>query len=814
MLSVFKQDLRYGVRQLRKNPGFTASAVLTLALGIGANVTVFLILYGVLLRPLPFPQPQELVRIERLYPDGELSTAYSATKVLFMPRASRTLESTAGYDYVPNHMNLVQGGEAIPLQGLGVTKDFFHVFQMEPEMGRGFNAQDTTPNAPGVAVISDATWRQQFAADPNILGQAITLGNKRFTVIGVANPKFRLDAKVDVWTPLCLVENAEDHNNMYHFVARLKPGVTREQAQDDLKRVLLQLKETYPALWSKDESVRVLDYHDSLVGDVRPALEILMGAVGLVLVIVVANILSLLLTRSIARRREMSLRAALGASSWRILRQLLVENTILCIAGGSAGLLFAVFAVPALLRLSPLELPHFAAFGASGATVLFAAALTIACALLFSFVPALESRRSQLNDSLRLNPTQVASSRNLSQRLLVVGEVATSLVLLVAAALLLTSFWKLIHVSPGFTTERVLTFKTSLTDEQAATTASMARHLDALLGRMEAEPGVESAAGVLSLPTQVTPDLPFDIVGRPKGDREATGDEKYVPVTAHFFETLQIPIITGRSFTAGDVQGATPVVIVNQQFARTYFKGQNPVGQYILIGVGMGPELADSVRQIVGVVGDTKSSGLDMPAPGMMYLPAEQIPDTMTRMDARMLGISWVMRTKSSQLGVVDGMRRIFLEHNHTPLLSVTSMQDVISASVAQQRFNMMLLCIFGMISLILGAAGLYGVMSYTVARQTKEIGVRMAIGAQRGDILQMVLREAGRLVVYGLLLGVVAALAGAHLLRSLLFGIAPRDPFAIAAMCGLLLLTGLFAAWWPARRAAATEPMQALRSE
>ena len=301
-MNFLRQDILYAVRQLRKSPGFAAAVVLTLALGIGANLTVFLILYGVILKPLPFPEPQQLVRVNRFYPDGTTVPAYSGTKALFLRRVSRTLESAAAYDYIPSHVNLLQGDQVVPLEALRATSDFFRVFRMEPKLGRGFTAADMVPNAPAVAVLSDSSWRQQFNADPNVLGRSITLGNKPYTVIGVANPAFRLDSKVDVWVPLQIIESATDQANNYNFVARLKPGVTREQAQDDLKRVLFQLKSTYPDLWDRQESVRVIDFHDSLTGPVRPALEMLMGAVGLVLIIVAANVLSLLLTRSIGRR--------------------------------------------------------------------------------------------------------------------------------------------------------------------------------------------------------------------------------------------------------------------------------------------------------------------------------------------------------------------------------------------------------------------------------------------------------------------------------------------------------------------------------
>lgn len=815
-LEAIWHDLKFGVRHLRKSPGFTIAAVMTLALGIGANLTVFLILYGVLLRPLPFPQPQQLVRINRFYPvlHDAVIPAYSGTKVLFLRRVSRTLESAAAYDYVPMHVNLVRGDQVAPLEAMRATTDFFHVFQLEPKIGRGFLPADMVPNAPGVAVLSDAAWRQQFAADPAVVGRFITLGNQSYTVIGVANPAFRLSSRVDVWMPLQVTENPKDQSNMYNFVGRLKPGVTISQAQDDLRNAFLQMKSTYPDLWNKNESVRVLDLHDSLVGQMRPALELLMGAVGLVLVIVSANILSLLLTRSIARRRETSLRAALGATRWRILRLLLVENAVLCMLGGASAVLLARFATPALLRLSPLPLPQFASLHIGVAALLFTFGLVLVCALLFSLVPAIESSKAQLNESLRVNSAQVAGGRNLPQRSLVVAEVAVSLVLMVAAGLLLTSFWKLVHVAPGFDGHHVLTFKTSFSAGQATSSASFGQRLNEIADRLEAQPGVEAAAAVNTLPTQMTPTMPFEILGPSAGNGDPAGSEDYMPITAHYFQALRIPVMAGRSFSTSDDAGAQPVIIINEELARTYFKGENPIGRHIRIGALMGPGFEDKVREIVGIVGDTKNAGLDLPAPPMMYLPQAQIPDPETQMEVSLLGVSWVVRTRAGQGDAAAAARRVFMENAHIPLLSVETMPEVISASLAQQRFTMTLLACFGLISLLMGATGLYGVMSYTVARRTREIGVRMALGAYRGDILRMVLREAWLLMAVGLAVGLVASLAGAQLLRSLLFGVIPRDPVMLAAMCGVLMCTGLFAAWWPARRAASTEPVDALRME
>ena len=813
-MNFWKRDLWYAVRQLRRKPGFTLAVVLTLALGIGANLTVFLIFYGVLLRPLPFPHPGQLVRIERAYPDGTLAPALSSTVALYLHRANRTLSSVAAYDYVPENANLVQGSNAVPVKLLGVSPGFFHVFQMEPRLGRGFNPQDGVQNAAGVVVISDALWRQRFAADPRILGHPVTLGSETYTIVGVAPAAFRLDAKVDIWAPLHLAESQSDHSNQWSLVARTRPGVTSSQVTDDLNRVHLQLKDTYPALWNQYESFRSIDFHDSLTGDVRPALEMLMGAVALLLLIVVVNIFNLLLTRAISMRHELSLRAALGASSWRILRQLLVENALLCLAGGLAGVLLADAAARVLLHLSPLQLPQFSSYRIGAPALGFAAVLTAVCALLFSLVPAFETRRNRLHEFLRLNTTRIASGRHLVQKTLVVSEVAFSLVLLFAAALLLGSFWKLIHTPPGFEAQKVLTFKNSFSTEQTASTALLAQRLDGLTARLEALPGVEAAAALHSLPTQLTPDLPFQVIGRSADQQLKLGEPNYMPVTAHYFDVLRVPTSAGRRFTRADTHGSAPVVIINQQVARHDFKGQNPLGQHILVGAIMGPRFQDSVREIVGVVGDVRQTGLDQEVPEILYLPQAQIPDSLTAMNLSLLGMSWVVRTRSAQVNIASQAQRVFMDNAHAPLLNVEPLAQVVSASVAQQRFSMLLLCGFGLISLALGAAGLYGVMSYIVAGRTKELGVRMALGAQRGDILWMVLREAGLLVGIGLITGILGGLAAKRLLQSLFLTAQSNVPLTLAAMCGVLLLTGLTSAWLPARRAASTEPMQALRME
>ena len=807
-----RSDFRHAWRRLLKERGFTAATVLTLALGIGANLTVFLFFYGVIVRPLPFPDPQQLVRVQRFYPDGTLVPAYSGTKALFFTRKSRVIDSAAAYDYVPSNVNLVQGDVAVPLRSLGVTANFFRVFRMQPELGREFAAADMAPNAAGVAVLSDASWRQRFAADPNVVGRVITLGNEEYTVVGVSSRRFELDRPVDVWLPLRISEGPGDQANDYNFVARLKAGVTMAQAEDDFKRVLFEFKNTYPALWNQYESVRGIDFHDSIVGQIRPSLEMLMGAVSLLLLIVSANILSLLLTRSMARHREIGLRAALGASAWRIFQQLLIENLTLSVIGGVAAILFAKFVTPLLLHVSPIELPQFTTLDLGVAGFIFASLLVIGCALLFSLVSMLEARRACVNDSLRSSPAQMAAARNPYQRALVVGEVALSLILLAGAGLLLTSFWRLFNTPSGFDERNLLTFKTSFNREQAVDSATLGRNLTELIDQIQELPGVHSAAAAMVLPTQTSPDLPFDVIGRPAGAQGSEGDEKYVPITASYFAALHIPVLKGRPFKSSDEHNSTPVVIVNQEFAHKYFPAENPIGRNILIGRAMGPGFEDNPREIVGIVGNTKQNGLDKPDPGVMYVPADQVPDALTRLDVGHLGMSWIVPASSSQLGLVDPLRQIFNRQGRITLLSVETMQDLMGASVAQQRFSMLLLSIFGLISLALGAAGLYGVMSYSVARQTKEIGIRMALGAPPGKISQMVLREAFFLVGCGLVVGVIVSVAGAQLLRSLLLGVATHDPITFTSAVAVLLIMGLFAAWWPARRAAKVDPMVALR--
>jgi predicted permease len=807
-------NIRYAFRQLRHAPGFTITAILTLALGLGANTIVFTILYGTLMRDLPFPQPNQLLRIERSYPKSGLEPVLSATKFRFIARENHAFQSVAAYDLMPGHVTLLEGGNATALPSAHISATFFRTFAMQPVRGRDFSEADDTPHAAPVAIISNSLWRTHFASDPTTVGRSVTLGTESYTIIGVASPQFALEEKTDVWVPLRQQEDAQDHTNLYNVVGRMKAGVTPALAQADMERMLTAFGREYPALKFQDEGIAAIDFRRSLIGDVRPALEILMAAVSLILLIVCANVLSLLLARTIARRREMSLRSALGASPWHILRQLLAENLVLSMIGGAAALAIAYFCAPLLLRLSPLRLPEFALLQIDLPVVLFVAAGVLTCAAIFSIVPTLEMRNIRLNEALRSNPNQSIGTRNLPQRFLVIGEVAVSLVLLIGAGLLLGSFWRLIHVKPGFNVGNTLTFQTTFDARDASTSERLAQKEDALLADIKARQGVVSAATSFGLPTRLNPDLPFEIIGRPAKPNGADGDAKFRPVSAEYFSTLKIPVIMGRAFDARDTHSAQATIIINRELAHEFFANRSPLGEHILIGRVMGPSFTDVPREIVGVVGDTKEDGLDQDSPAMLYLPSTQNLDRLTAMGNELMGTSWIVRTQGPPSDVAEPIRQLFLRDAHMPLLKMATMQSVMDESLARQRFNMILLCIFGGLALLLGAAGLYGVMSYMVAQQTRSIGLRMVVGARRSDVLRMVLRQAAVLVGVGMVLGLAVSLAVVSLLRSMLFAVAPRDPLTVAIMCCVLALTAFIAACVPAQRAAQIEPMTALRQE
>ena len=809
------QEIRHSIRQLLHSKSFSITAILTLAIGLGANATIFALFYSTLVRPLPFPHPNQLMLLSRLYPGAEYEDALSATKFLIIKRETKAFSSVTASDIGPGNVSLVESGGPIALAELHSGAHYFSTLAVPPALGRDFSDEDTRPNAARTAILSYAAWRNHFAANPAILGQSVKLGGENYTVIGVADPHFSLEDKIDVWLPIQAQEDATDRANLYKVIARLKPGVSLSAANTDLHRIYGDFRRTYPDLGDTDESFGGRDLHTAFVGDIKPALFILMGAVFMLLLIVCANVLCLLLARSIARKTELAIRSALGATPLRMVRMLLTENLLLCIVGGAAAVAVAFAALPMLLHISPVELPQFSQSALNTPIILFVAVTGLICSALFSLLPALQSRTSNLDEALRgASGSRSVSTRNRPQQVLVIGEVAISLLLLVGAGLLFTSFWRLIHVPPGFDTKNVLTFDMTFSKGDGSTTQRLWSQEERLLNDIESLPGVLAAGTAPSLPTQLHPDLPFEIIGRPRDAKGSGGEADINNISPHYLQALSIPILRGRGFDSRDTHSSTPVVLISNALAKKYFPTQNPIGEHILIGRIMGPVFADSPREIIGVVADTKEEALDRMPPVLVYEPVTQVPDVLTQLANEKLGISWAVHTAAPDPSLAENIRKIFERDVQLPLLHVRPMDAVVAKSVAAQRFSAVLLGLFGAIALLLGAAGLYAVMSHSVLRQTREIGVRMAIGAGRTDVLQMVLRQAGWLLIIGVGTGLVLSLVLTRLMRSMLYEVAPYDPLTIISVSVILIFTGFIAAYLPARRASRVDPMQALRAE
>jgi predicted permease len=808
------QEIRYSIRQLLHSKSFSITAILTLAIGLGANATIFALFYSTLVRPLPFPHPNQLMLISRLYPGAEYEDALSATKFLTIKRESKTFSSVTACDIGPGNVSLMESGGPVALAELHAGAGYFSTFGIPPALGRDFSTDDTRPHAAPTAILSSAAWKNHFASNPAILGQTVKLGSENFTIIGVADAHFAIEDKIDVWLPIQAQEDASDRANLYKVIARVKPGVSLSATNADVQRVYGVYKRTYPDLGDTDERFAARDLHTAIVGDIKPALFILMGAVLMLLLIVCANILCLLLARSIARKTELAIRSALGATPLRMLRMLLTENLLLCLVGGIAAVFVAFAALPMLLHISPIELPQFSQSTLNTPIILFVAISGFVCAALFSILPALHSRSGNLDEALRGGASRSVSTRNRPQQILVIGEVAISLLLLVGAGLLFSSFWRLIHVPPGFDTKNVLTFDMTFGKDDGSNTQRLWSQEERLLNDIESLPGVLAAGTATSLPTQPHPDLPFEIVGRPRDAKGSGGEADINSISPHYLQALSVPVIRGRGFDARDTHSSTAVVLISDALAKKYFPTQNPIGEHILIGRIMGPVFADSPREIIGVVADTKEEALDREPPVLLYEPVTQVPDPITQLANEKLGISWAIRTAAPDPSLAENIRKIFQRDVQLPPLHVRPMDAVVAKSVAAQRFSAVLLGLFGGIALLLGAAGLYAVMSHSVLRQTREIGVRMAIGAGRAEVLQMVLRQAGWLLIIGVGAGLTLSLVLTRLMRSMLYGVAPYDPLTIISVSAILIFTGFAAAYLPARRASRVDPMQALRAE
>ena len=804
------QDLRYGLRMLAKNPGFTSVAVLTLALGIGANAAIFSLINAAMLRPLPFREPDRIIHFVWGWRDGSID-ALSPLEYDYWKEHSRSFESVATYG-VGRGLNLASGSLADYVLGGTASLDFFKVLDVSPMLGRAFTLEEDRRNGPRVCILSYGLWHSHFASDPGLIGRPITVNGNAYTVVGVLPAGFRFvppfSKTIDVWMPMQLQVDPEDQGHNYPVIARLKPGLTLERAQADVDRLLAPFRTDYPKhLGIGERGVRLMTYQKYLARDTRRYLLLLLGVVGVVLLIAAANMTNLLLSRAAARQTEISVRLALGASGWRVFRQITTETLLLALMGGAAGLIVVPWALNALVAFSPKDfLPVVAEQDWLDRTVLaFTLLVTVLVGLASGIVPALRVSRLNLTDSLKEGGRSPASSlrRSRLRGSLVVGEIALSTVLVAGALLLIVSLFDLLAVNPGFSPEQLWTFRMSLPPEKFKTTAEVWNFEQHVSDRIRTLPGVSRVATASNLPLEWGFNFGIDVL---TGGRRKDVYIMARAVSPGYFETMGIPLVRGRGFSESDTAASAPVVVTNQTLARRCCEGQDALAAQVYLEKEFG-------RGVVGVVADNKDVGLDQDPWPTLFVPQAQFPDGSTAYSDRVFLAAWIVKT-AVPLRLADVQRLASQVDPTQPVVDLKPMTSIVSDSVGPSRFYGVLIAAFAALALALAAIGLYGVIAYSVTQRIHEIGVRMALGARSGDVLRLVVGEGLRLAAVGTVIGMVLALGLTRLLRSILFEVRPTDPATLVGVASGLLLVSLLASYIPARRATKVDPMVALRYE
>jgi putative ABC transport system permease protein len=812
-----RQDVVYAFRGMRARPGFVAVAIVTLALGIGANTAIFSIAYAVLLRPLPYHEPDRLVSVANRW-DGVPAATLSDQEYLDYSERSRTLAiaATAGGAMVISGA----GGEAERVGGAWVTANTLDVLGVRPSIGRSFLAGEEEGDGARVVILSHALWLRRFGADPAIVGRTLTVDGEVCDVVGVAPDgfmfpfEFAAENPVQIVRPLGLDRAAPRSQRGGHYLeafARLGPGVEMRAARAEMAGVIGVLNREYPHPNLANFAIAISPLRADILGAARPVLLVLSGAVALVLLMACVNVANLLLARGEARRRELAVRTALGASQFRLVRQMLTEAWLLSAAGAVAGLLVAVWCTRLVVGFAPRALPRVVDTSLNGPVLACAAALGVAAGLIFGLIPARQISRTGPVDSLK-DGARGTDGRAAARRLLVVAQVSIAVVLLVGAGLLIKSFVRLMSVEPGFTTERVLTLRISLPEPRYPGRPEVTAYFERLLERVVSLPGVESAGAGSGLPLSVTGgDWSFDVEGRPLLNGKHSGAADWYVVTPGYFETLRIRLVRGRVPMATDVPGSQPVLVINETTARTLFPGEDPIGKRVRFSRSRGFE--QPWRTIVGIVADVRQHGLDTPARREVFFPHAQFQHFSPNAQARSMTV--VLKTPAEpgamSAAVRDEVRRLDPE---VPPAQVRGMDWVVANSTRDRRLNVILIGAFGGLALLLAAIGLYGVMAFQVAQRTREIGVRLALGASPRDVLRLVVGQGLRLVGVGLASGVLAAAMLSGSIGALLFGVGPRDMSVFAAVPAVLLIAGALASYIPARRAMRVDPVVALRGD
>jgi putative ABC transport system permease protein len=807
-------DLKYAFRMLIKAPVFAIIAILTLALGIGANSAIFSVIDTVLLRPLPFKNPDEIVNIWGRYANDSgnvRGNVHSFPDYVDLRDQSQSFAAMAAYTRTGGTLSLSEDAKA--LEGIAITPEVFDVLGVPPLLGRGFTKEDAKNEADRVVVLTYPLWKSAFGGDPKIVGQQITISSRPHTVVGVMPPGWKFpveDEHIDYALPLEYLGQQVLSNRGSHFltvVGRLKPGVAIKKAEAELTAIASRLSKEYPDTNTNFVGAAVVSLHSDVVGEVRPALMVLLGAVALVLLIACANVANLLLARAAARSREIAIRTALGASRVLVIRQLLCESLLLAILGGTAGLLLAWWGVDLLGAAGPQGLPHLGQIKVNVTVCVFTFVLAIGSTLLFGLIPALQVSRPSVNEALQQGAKGSTGGlhTNRLRAFLVVSQVSLSLLLLAGAGLLIKSFYNLRATNPGFDPVRVMTANITLPRIRYPEVEQQIRTYDLIMDKLAAIPGVESAGGVNPIPLgqnqRSSSFMPSGAAPLPRGNHPGAS---YLLVKPDYFKTMKIPVLQGRAFTAADRKDSPLVIMINEAFAQKHFAGKNPIGQQVMIDQ---PQNKFNTHEVVGVVANTRHDSLAQPQGPEMYVPFTQDP-------GRSLDI--VLRVSSTNLVGLNGdvKRAIHGVDKDLYVPTLEPMTSFVATQLAQPRFNMMLLGVFAGVAMVLAAIGIYGVIAYSVTQRTREIGIRMALGAKRTQMLGMVLRQSLTLVAIGIGIGFLAALAGTRVMSTLLYGVGANDFTIYAVVIALLGIAALLASYVPARRAMKVDPMVALRYE
>jgi putative ABC transport system permease protein len=814
-MSGLRRNLKFAFRQLVKSPGFTAIAIVILALGIGANTAIFSVVHAVLLEPLPFQDADRLVQIWHTPPQSSfpgISTfAVSAANFLDWQKQNTVFERMALYSGGGFELN--SGGKPETIAGSRVTSDFFAVLGVQPLFGRVFTAEEDHPGKNHEVILTYKTWKQRFASDPNVLGRTMNLDGAAYTIVGVMGPRMQKPDSAQIWTPLGLTAEEAAVRGEHHFLAigKLKPGVTVAQAQAEMNAISLRLEQMYPDD-DKGWGASVRSMRDDLVGDVRPALLMMLGAVLFVLLIACANVANLLFGRAFARRKEIAIRSALGASRGSVTQLLLLESVMVALIGGALGLITAHYGIELLLKFFADKLPRMGEIGLSGSVLLFTLGLSIVTGLISGLLPAFGMTRGDVSEALKqgLGRMDADASSGFTRSALVTVEVALSLVLLIGAGLMVRSLWKLQSADPGFDERNVLTMNVNVPRRQFTASAQETQFFNDVLNRVRALPGVDSAAAIDDLPLNGGSNQPIMAEGRPVVPMAEQPEVSVRVVTPGYFRTMRIPVLEGRDIAANDTADSGAVVVISKSMATQFWPGESAIGRRLKLTF-----FPDRERTVVGVVGDVKQNGLDSTAGiATLYWPMAQVGDS-AQGKWRPFGLALAVRTTVEPRTLTNAVSgAVALANSNVPVDNVMTLEDFVGDTLTQRRFNMQLLTIFGLLALVLCTIGIYSVLAYSVKRRMREIGVRLALGASMRDVAGMVVIQGMKPTLAGVAIGIVASLALGQIASSLVYGVSARDTTTFIAVTLALVLVAFAASLVPALRATRVNPLAVLREE